>query len=43
MKMVLMQRWEGRGGNEELRAGKDASLYTFYLPMYACYFLLGYL
>ena len=44
MKTVLMRRWEGREGtNEELRSKKDASLYTFYLPMYVCYFTLRYL
>ena len=43
MKMVLMKKWEGREANdEELRAKKDMALYTFYMPMYACYFALRY-
>jgi hypothetical protein len=40
-KMALMKKWEGReANNEELRVKKDKSLYTFYLPLYACYFAL---
>ena len=44
MKMILVGRLRREEASDsEMKAGKDASLYAFYLPLYVGYFALSYL